>query len=151
MAPVIRPDPYSGYSFLVTVTGISDDGQASAGTFSEVSGMELEVAQVEYRTGAEPATVRKMRGLVKYSNITCKRGITGDLNFWNWILAGVSGQVQRTDGSIILRDENQQEVMRWNIRRTWPCKYTGPSLNAANNEIAMDTLEICYEGLEIDQ
>jgi phage tail-like protein len=150
MAPVIRPDPYSGYSFLVTVTGISDDGLSSAGSFSEVSGMEFEVSRIEYRTGSEPATVRMMRGLVKYTNIICKRGVTGDLNFWNWILAGVNGQVQRADGSIVLRDENQQEVMRWNLRRAWPCKYTGPSLNAANNEIAMETLEICHEGIEID-
>lgn len=149
MAPVIRPDPYSGYSFLVTVTNVSD-GTAGGGTFSEVSGMEFEIAPIEYRTGVEPPTPRKMRGQVKYSNIVCKRGITGDLNFWNWIVAGVRGQVQRNDGAIVLRDENQTEVMRWNFRRAWPCKYTGPSLNAANNEIALETLEICHEGCEID-
>ena len=40
--------------------------------------------------------------------------------------------------------------MRWNFRRAWPCKFTGPGLNAKNNEIAMETLEICHEGLAID-
>lgn len=151
MPPVQRDDPYSGYNFLVTVNGVSDDGQAVSGSFTEVSGLELEVTPIEYRNGSEATTVRKMPGLAKYTNITCKRGITGDLEFWNWVLTGVQGQLQRADGSIMLLDENRQEVMRWNFRRGWACKYTGPGLNAANNEIAMDTLEICHEGLEIDQ
>jgi phage tail-like protein len=151
MAPVQRNDPYAAYNFLVTVTGISDDGNAVAGSFTEVSGLELELPPIEYRNGSEAITVRKMPGLAKYTNITCKRGITGDLNFWNWVLAGVKGQIQRADGAIILLDENRQEVMRWNFRRGWPCKFTGPGLNAANNEIAMETLEICHEGLEVDQ
>jgi phage tail-like protein len=92
---------------------------------------------MDYRNGSEDITVRKVAGLKKFTNITCKRGATGDLDFWNWILAGSSGKVRRAEGSIALRDENRQEVMRWNFRRGWPCKYTGPGLNAGSNEIAM--------------
>ena len=58
--------------------------------------------------------------------------------------------MQRADGSIILQDENQVEVMRWNFSRGWPCKYTGPTFNAANNEIAMESVEICVEELYLD-
>ena len=94
--------------------------------------------------------MRKLVGLMKVNNIVLKRGNIGDLAFWNWILAATNGDVQRTEGSIILLDEQRQEVMRWNFKRAWPCKWTGPGLNAKNNEIAMETLEICHEGLEID-
>jgi phage tail-like protein len=148
--PVIREDPYGGYNFLITVTGVSDDGTAVKGSFSEISGLETELSPIEYRNGSEDITVRKIAGLKKFTNITGKRGITADLDFWNWILAGLSGKVKRADGSVVLLDENRQEVLRWNFRRGWPCKYTGPGLNAANNEIAMETLEICHEGLSID-
>ena len=150
MPPVQRNDPYSSYNFLVIINGISDDGKAVSGSFTEVSGLDLEISPIEYRNGSEDITVRKMPGLAKYTNITCKRGITGDLDFWNWILSGVQGQLQRADGAVALLDENRVEVMRWNFRRGWACKYTGPGLNAANNEIAMETLEIAHEGLEID-
>lgn len=150
MPPVERPDPYAAYNFLVTVNGVSNDGTAVAGSFTEVSGLEFEISPIEYRNGSEPATVRKMPGLTKYSNLTLKRGITGDLLFWNWVQAGVTGSIQRADGAIVLLDEARAEVMRWNFRRAWPCKYTGPGLNAANNEIAMNTLEICHEGVEIE-
>jgi phage tail-like protein len=148
--PVIREDPYGGYNFLITVTGVSDDGTAVKGSFSEIAGLETELSPIEYRNGSEDITVRKVAGLKKFTNITGKRGVTADLDFWNWILAGLSGKIRRADGSVVLLDENRQEVLRWNFRRGWPCKYTGPGLNAKNNEIAMETLEICHEGLSID-
>ncbi|MGB5758408.1 MAG: phage tail protein [Acidimicrobiales bacterium] len=150
MAPTKRPDPYGGYNFQVLVTGISDDGLAVGGSFTEVGGLEVEVPAIEYRNGSDDITVRKIPGLKKFTNLTFKKGITGDVEFWNWIVEAMNGQVNRTEGSIILLDENRQEVMRWNFRRGWPCKFTGPTLNAANNEVAMETLEVCVEDLQID-
>jgi phage tail-like protein len=151
MPPVIRTNPYPAYNFLVTVNGVSNNGLAAGASFTEVSGLNVEVTPIEYRAGPGPTTVSKQAGLRKYENLVLKRGITGDVVFWNWILAGVQGQIQRADGSIVLLDENRAEVMRYNFTNGWPCKYTGPGLNAANNEIAMETVEICHEGLEIDQ
>jgi len=150
MALVYRDDPYAGYNFEVILTGVSDDGTAVKGSFAEASGLETEIPAIEYRNGSEATTMRKIPGLVKHTNITFKRGIIGDLAFWNWVTEGVNGNVHRTEGSILLLDENRQEVMRWNFQRAWPCKYTGPSLNAKNNEVAMETLEICHEGLTVD-
>lgn len=150
MPPVYRDDPYGGYNFEVVITGISDDGTAVKGSFSEVTGIEADVAPIEYRNGSEDITVRKIPGLKKFGNITLKRGIIGDLAFWEWILDAMNGAVVRTEGSIVLLDEQRKEVMRWNFKRGWPCKWTGPGMNAKNNEIAMETLEICHEGIEID-
>jgi phage tail-like protein len=150
MPPVFRNDPYPAYNFEVVVTGISDDGASVKGSFSEVSGLEAEVGAIEYRTGSEPNRVRKLPGLSKFGNITLRRGIIGDLTFWNWLVNAMQGNVQRTTVAIILLDENRSPVMRWNFTRAWPRKWTGPVLNAKNNEIAMETLEICHEGMAID-
>src|SRR6185436_15898075 len=150
MPPVLRDDPYAGYNFEVIIKGVSDDGTAVRGSFSEASGLEVEVSPIEYRTGSEDITVRKVPGLKKHPNIVLKRGVIGDLALWNWIVEAMNGLVRRTEGSVVLLDENRREVMRWNFRRDWPSKWTGPGLNAKNNEIAMETLEICHEGLSID-
>ena len=150
MPAVFREDPYGGFNFEVIIKGVSDDGTAVRGSFAEVTGLEAEVAPIEYRNGSEDITMRKVPGLKKFSNITLKRGIVGDLAFWNWIVEAMNGLVRRTEGSVVLLNENRQEVMRWNFKRGWPSKWTGPGLNAKNNEIAMETLEICHEGLEID-
>jgi phage tail-like protein len=148
--PVFREDPYAGYNFEIVVNGVSDDGKAVKGSFAEVSGLEVAMDPIEYRNGSEDITVRKMPGLKKFTNVTLKRGTTGDLAFWNWIVEGMNGTIRRTEGAIVLLNESRQEVMRFNFKRGWPCKFTGPGLNAKNNEIAMETLEICHEGLSID-
>jgi phage tail-like protein len=120
------------------------------GSFTEISGLDAEIAPIEYRNGSEDITVRKMPGLKKFTNIVCKRGVIGDVTFWNWILQGLNGAINRVDGSIDLLDEQKNTVMQWKFTRAWPCKYTGPSMNAKNNEIAIESLEICHEGLSID-
>ena len=56
---------------------------------------------------ARTSTVRKLPGLKKFTNLTLKRGITGDTAFWHWIRAAMDGQVQRVDGVIELLDETR--------------------------------------------
>ena len=153
MPPTTRPQqseryPYPAYNFVVSVTNI-DSGETVSGSFSEASGMMVEVTPIEYRDGKDAATPRKVRGLRKVSNITLKRGITGHVGFWNWVLAGINGDVNRQQGYIALLNEDQVEVMRWDFKQAWPTKYTGPSLNAKNNEIAFETVEVAIEDLEI--
>jgi phage tail-like protein len=149
MALVSRPDPYANYNFQVTLT-FSGNNPNVQGAFTEVSGLDAEVTPIEYRNGNEDITVRKMPGLKKYTNIVLKRGVFGDASVWNWILAGLNGNINRASGSIDLLDEQKNTVMQWKFTRAWPCKYTGPGLNAKNNEIAIESLEICHEGLSID-
>jgi phage tail-like protein len=140
MALVYRNDPYGGFNFEVILTGVSDDGTA------------VKVVAIEYRNGSEEMRHRKLPGLTKYKAITLKRGVIGDLTLWNWIRRGVTGDYNnlRTDGSIILKNEAGQEVMRWNLTRAWASKYIGPSFNAKNSEVALETLEIQVERVEID-
>jgi phage tail-like protein len=150
MPLVPRNDPYGGFNFQITLTNVSTDGTAVTGSFTEVSGLDAEIAPIEYRNGSEDITMRKMPGLKKFTNIVLKRGVIGDVTFWNWILQGLNGAINRVDGNIILLNEQKTPVMQWNITRAWPCKYTGPGLNAKNSEIAIESLEICHEGLSID-
>lgn len=147
---IFRDDPYSGLNFQVVISGVSDDGHAIRGAFAEVSGLDVSITPIEYRNGSEDTTVRKIPGLRKYANITLKRGIIGDLTFWNWIKAVMDGNVVRANGTITLLDEKREPVVQWMFRRAWPCRWVGPTLNAKGNEIAIETLEICHEGLEVE-
>jgi phage tail-like protein len=149
VALVPRPEPYSGLNFELTIEGVSQDGQAVGATFKEITGFDSTVEVIEYRSGASALTMTKIPGLNKHGNITCKWGANGTALFWNWIQKAMDGQVQRANGSIKLLDENRVEVMRWDFTRAWPTKYTGPSLNAATNEVAIDTLEIAVEQMRL--
>jgi phage tail-like protein len=147
---VLRDDPYGAFNFLLEIAGIVDAGTTSA-QFAEVSGLAAEIAVIEYRTGGDRVNaVRKLPGLVKYPNIVLKRGVSGDLRLWRWTQQTIQGTVQRLNGSIVMLDEARNPVVRFTFRRGWPCRYEGPSFSAKGNEVAIETLEICHEGLEIE-
>jgi phage tail-like protein len=137
-----RNDPFSACNFLVEIDGVTAAG------FAEVTGLGVEIIPIEYRMGNEHA-VRKLPGLRKFSNIVLKRGYTLDRSLWNWAKQVLDGNVVRAAISITLLDEQRQPALRWNLREAWPCRYEGPALNAKSNEVAIETLEICHEGLEL--
>ncbi len=138
-----RNDPFSAFNFLV------DIGGATAG-FSEASGLTMETDPVEYRNGDEDITVRKLPGLKKFTNIVLKRGFTDSKELWEWRKTVMDGKTERKDGTITLLNEERKAALRWNFREGWPSKLEGPSLNAKNNETAIETLEICHEGLDME-
>ena len=141
MAVGDRVDPYRVYSFRVEIDGITRAG------FRECSGLDVSQDPIDYREGTDPHTVRKLPGLLKYSHITLKWGISDDHEFWDWQKKAVDGKVTRLNGSIILVDDAGEEKKRWNFREGWPTKWTGPSFNATSNEVAIETLEIVHEGI----
>jgi phage tail-like protein len=139
-----RKDPYRVLRFLVEIDGITRGG------FRECSGLDSTSDPIEYREGNEPPTPRKLTGLVKYSNISLKWGITDDAQLWEWRKKVMDGKIAdgRKNGSIVLLDDEGNEKIRWNFREGWPTKWTGPSFNATGNEVAIEQLDIAHEGLE---
>ena len=140
-----RPlDPFVNFNFLVESGGIIAAG------FSEITGMNGEVQAVEYREGRDPnSNTRKLPGLSKYGNVTFKKGVVIEQDFFKWFKSGVDGDVIRMDLSILLLDEQRQEKVRYNLTSAWPVKFTAPDMKAAANEIAVQSLELAHEGLRI--
>jgi len=147
MATGARNDPYRGYNFVVELDGIDD---AVAG-FREVTGLVSNNNPIEYRDGSDPGMhVRKLTNLTTYANIVAKRGITQHAELFAWYRNAVNGVADRRNGAIVLRDDqNQQPVLRWEFREAWICKWEGPSLNATTSEVALETIEIAVEVVEL--
>jgi phage tail-like protein len=137
-----RNDPYRSFRFRVEIDGLTRAG------FREASGLDTTTDVIEYREGAEPATIRKLPGLTKFSNITLKRGVTDDDELMKWRQQVMDGNIVRKSGSIVVMDQDGKEKLRWNFQEGWPTKWTGPSFNATGNEVAIETLEIAHEGLK---
>lgn len=134
-----RKDPYLSYNFLVEIDGIVRAG------FRECSGLDQSQDPVEYREGGDAFTPRKLPGMLRYSNITLRWGMTDDTELWDWVQKAAQGNVERRNGSIVLLNASGQEKMRWNFHEAWPTRWTGPSLNASGNEVAMESLELAHE------
>ena len=87
--------------------------------------------------------------VMTYANIVLRRGITQDKELWQWRKTVVDGKAERRNGSIVVLDDDGTEVVRWNFVNAWICKWEGPALNAQSNEVAIESIEIAHEGLEL--
>ena len=140
----VRNDPYRGYNFRIELDN------TSVAAFREASGLSQNTDPVDYREGTDAwLSVRKLPGLRKYSNITLKRGITENKDLWNWYKNILNGVKDRRNGAVILQDEQHNDVLRWNFENGFICKYEGPTLNATSNDVAIESIEICHERLEL--
>ena len=136
-------DPYAGFNFLVQFQGII------SGAFNEVTGLNVEAAVIEYREGENPMTQRKLPGLLKYGNVTLKRGVVGNHELYSWIKKVIDGDIERQNVTVILQSELREEegVVQWILKEAWPCKFMAPDLKAGADEVAIETLELCNEGI----
>ena len=141
-------DPFATFNFLIESGGLIQAG------FTECTGLNSETNVVEYREGADDTTLRKQIGLSKFGNVTLKRGVGVGRQIFEWrrMVTEPSddpAREPRRNISIILLDEKRTERVRFNLKSAWPSKWTGPDFKASANEIAIEQLELCHEGVSV--
>ena len=148
---VLRDHPYNQFNFLVDLgTGTTEGPEAG---FSEVSGLAIEVAVTEYRTGnAKENNVRKITGLAKYPNVTLKRGIIGSLSLYKWIDQIRNGEQNsaRTVTIQLQNEDHTKTVVAWKLMRARIVKHVSGPFNAKGTDVAMEELVLAYERLEME-
>jgi phage tail-like protein len=149
---VQRDDPYGSFNFLVDV-GTGDTESVKAG-FQEVSGLNTELTQAEYRNGNEKANhVRKVSGMYKVGDVTLKRGLIGATDLYDWInQVRVGDRTAMRSVTITLQDEaHEGPVMTWRLTRARPMRYTAPSLNGkGGTDVAIEELVLSCEDMTIE-
>ena len=145
---VVRDDrnPYRTFRFVLEIDGV----QVAA--FQEVSGLDVEHQVIDYREESDAVrTLRKPAGTGKLSSLSCKRGITGDMALLEWCKQASDGRttsLARRNITIRIMNEKHETVRKWKLGNAWVAKISGPSLNAKGNEVAIETLELGFDGLE---
>jgi len=133
--------PYGKFRYKVEIDGLE------AGGFSEASGFDASIDVIEYREGDMVQTPMKLPGLKKYGNITLKQGVADSMVMYEWMIAGVEGEVERKTITITILDETEAATASWQVINAWPAKYTAPDFNATTSDVAIESLEIAHEGM----
>src|SRR5688500_15588199 len=129
-------------------------GKEAIGKFREVTGLDAENEVIEQKESAVSANgqtvIRKVSGSMKWSNIELKRGVDSDGGIWEWrkMVEEQGPDTARTDCELILNNYDGSAIATWSILQAWPSKYTGASLNAGANEIAVEGVTLVHEGLK---
>lgn len=155
----IRVDPVLNHNFVISLIdtsstlGILGSAALSAvldvavGGFTECSGLEMSLKTEDYKEGGRNGHVLRFPTRVEWSNIVLKRGVSAGTTLWDWHYGFVEGKGKRRDGMIVLLNDLHIPNNIWFFRRGLPVKYTGPTMNATQNNVAVESLELVHEGI----
>lgn len=147
MADAHTVDPPFTGKFVFTVDGIT------IGTFTEVSGLSVQVEVEELAEGGQNAYTHRLLGRMKWPNLVLKRGVTDTDALFTW-LSECSGEGLTRNGNKVVPREGKVSVLTANgtVLRSWeftgarPVKWSGPRLAASSRELAVEELEVCHNG-----
>jgi len=156
----IRRDPLLAFNFHVSLTDSSTSPGAGLTSivlqplipnpiagFTECTGLDMTMDLEEYPEGGNNGTVLKFPKRARYGEIVLKKGITKDTTLFDWFYGFTQGAGKRKDGVITLRDARGKPHTVWGFSRGLPSKYTGPTLNAQQSAVAIQSITITHEGI----
>lgn len=179
MSPDNRSDPYTSHRFTVEVDDLVVGGFAEVRGLStsvevrdagDATGWETWRDVVGQHTGNVGATLRERFGdtevgesiasdvgaVIPSTNrrttsphLELRRGVTDSRALWDWLQGWVDGQVEPRDVRVFLLDGAGNEARGWVCRGATPTRWSGPDLVADRNAVAMESLELAHDGLEL--
>jgi phage tail-like protein len=148
---VLRDSPYANFNFLVDL-GTGESSGPDAG-FEEVHLPPMWVDVIEYRNGNDKQnSARKLPGLEHLGNLVLKRGIIGSLSLYQWYNEVRNGNQDavRTVTIHLQSEDRTAVVVTWRLLRARIVKVTFGPLNGRGNDVAMESVELAGERLEME-
>jgi phage tail-like protein len=140
-----RNDPLAAFQFKVDL-----GNQSSATFFSECSGLEMSVKYDEIKEGGQNGFVHRLPTRVEYGNLVLRRGTTTDTEFFDWCAGALRGKIQRRLVTVTLVAlDTQATIFAWTFVDAYPVKWSGPSLRAGDNSVAIEAVELAHRGLQM--
>jgi phage tail-like protein len=142
-----QEDPLVGFRF-----GLEIEGKLS-GYFTNVSGIGSETEVVDHKvvnSETGETIIQKIPGRLTWTEVTLKRGVTSNLEIWDWRNMVVQGDIEgaRTNCSIIAYSQSNEPLARWEFINAWPSKVIGPEMDSASQEYMVEEITIVHEGME---
>ena len=144
--------PFTTFNFVVEikVDGVSD--MIAAAAFSEVDGLEMTMETKTIREGGRNAGPIHLAGPVAYGQLTLKRGMTANQDFWGWFEAIASGGrrgLRAVADVVLYASDRSAERARFTLTGCMPVKLKMPAMNAKDGLLAIEELQLAYETLSI--
>jgi phage tail-like protein len=137
-------DYYPPWGFYYKVEfGISQDKNDVR--FQTVSGLSVEYDMEEYKEGGENRFTHKLPVRTKYADMVLKRGMVTDSEVINWFLRALRDrEFEPANVNVILMNEKSEPLRTWKVAHTIPKKWTISDLNANENAVVIETMELSY-------
>lgn len=135
--------PPVSFHFKVEFTGISS--QESDIQFQSVAGLSVDIETEEFAEGGENRFKHKFPVRTKFPNLVLKRGMVTDSKLIDWCRDAIESFLfQPIDLTVKLLNEEHEPLVTWNVVHAYPVKWNVSDLNAEENKIAIETIELAY-------
>lgn len=130
------------------------DGFTSA-AFQTVTGLRMTIGKAEYWEGGAFAAYKEP-GRITFEDITCERGVSYDLDFYNWVTdvvnmlaeqpvgAGLISPLYKKNLNLLQRERDNSPSIRYNIVDGFPVEFDQGDRDNTSDEVAMESLTITY-------
>jgi phage tail-like protein len=147
---------YPSYGMTMRFSVTVDD--LSLGLWRSCKGLEVKLTYKTFEEGGGYQGDVSLPEKLVYSNVTLERGIEqsdsqalqtwlkGYIAGWQTYPLSAGGSPPATSVTIQLLDYQLNPVMDWTLTDARPTRWTGPSMNATDNGIAIETLEFEHAG-----
>jgi phage tail-like protein len=128
-------------------------GDILLGHFSECYGLGSETDVVENKVVKDGVEITVLSpGQLRYTPVTLRRGITSDLQIWQWRQFVVDGDMAkgRVDATIDLLDPAYNSIATWELKHAWPSAISAPMLKDLDGRgfhFGVEELVIVHEEL----
>ncbi len=142
--------PFTTFNFRVELQYGENGRPICDAEFSEVSGLEISLAPKTLREGGNNRHPIHLVGPISYGQLTLKRGMTTDFGLWEWFEAVQrdDGLGLRVSGEVAMKAaDGQTDQVRFVLTGCLPIKLKVPNLTAKDGQIAIEEMQIAYEGL----
>lgn len=150
-------DPLTSYRFIVTL----NPGDAylparqaaqvilfAIGGFQEVKGLGADLEVTAYAEGGVNDYVHQLPVRHSWTRISLRRGLALGRGLWEWYEAGLTQSLgARRDGAILLLSTEGIPMVAWEFYGGIAAKWSGPELNAMQNAVAIEGIEIAHQGV----
>lgn len=132
-------------SFKVSIEGISD-----AERFESVNGIGCCIEDIAFQAENNKG-IENRPGRFNAQDITLVRRFNGSKGIYSWFEETKKGKRKPKSGSVILLDDEDKEVLRFNFFDAWPKTWLAPSLtkDANGNDVLTETVTLSIKDIEM--
>ncbi|OJU27526.1 MAG: glycerol acyltransferase [Sphingobacteriales bacterium 41-5] len=139
--------PPAGFHFKVEFVGI---GNGNDVRFQSVSGLNIEYDTESFKEGGENRFEHKLPVRTKYGDVSLKRGMLINSDVLKWCLNAFENREFRpAKVNVILLNEQHEPLKRWELVDAWPKKWNVSDLNAQENSVVIETLDLSYKYFKV--
>jgi phage tail-like protein len=120
--------------------------------FQTVSGLSVEYDMEEYKEGGENRFTHKLPVRTKYADLVLKRGMLTKSEVFDWFFRAFRDRdFKPTDLNIVLLNEKGEPLRTWKVAHAVPRKWQVSDLNASENSLVIETLELSYRYFTVQE